>query len=178
MPSSAFSFLNTINIQQTTQIAATMIVVLELSHNATALVAKMHDIAPDRHYFARDCFFMVCMLMAMDIMRRLWLASFIAFKECESNDGTMIISSSSIYTLRPKEAAPKVAAPGSEGEKLGTKEEETKPEETTNASDAQEIKSIKSEEIKSEGDGASTPPPNKKSVTPPPAMESNGPKEE
>ena len=166
MPSSAFSFLDTINIQQTIQLAMTMVVAVELCQHATALFAKMYDIPADRHYFARDLCFMAVMLGCMDLMRRVWLCSIVAFNE--SNTKSTITNLTSIYALEPKQEAKKVGAPGSEGQCVGTKEE------------TKETKAAEQQEIKPEAttDGAATPPPNKKSITPPPAMESNGPKEE
>ena len=166
MPSSAFAVLDTINIQQTIKLAMTIVVAVELCQHATALFAKMYDIPADRHYFARDLCFMAVMLGCMDLMRRVWLCSIVAFNE--SNTKSVIIKSTAIYTLQPKQEAEKVGAPGSEGQCVGTKEE-TKE---TKAAEAQEIKP------EATTDGAATPPPNKKSITPPPAMESNGPKEE
>jgi delta 1-pyrroline-5-carboxylate dehydrogenase len=111
---------------------------------------------------------MAAMLGCMDLMRRVWLGSLIAFNEAESNTKSTITNITSIYALEPKQEAKKVGAPGSEGQCVGTKEE-TKE---TKAAEAQEIKP------EATTDGAATPPPNKKSITPPPAMESNGPKEE
>ena len=168
MPSSAFAFLDTINIQQTIQLAATMVVAVELCQHATALFAKMHDIPADRHYFARDLCFMFAMLFSMDFIRRMWLGSLDLFNEAESNTKSTITNITSIYALEPKQEAKKVGAPGSEGQSVGTKEEAKE----TQAAEAQEIKP------EATTDGAATPPPNKKSITPPPAMESNGPKEE